>query len=234
MDDIKQNSEVNPVDEENYEDISGVTIENNTISSFISTLIAVNPILGSLLSIYHSGIAEQILDNVAEAAKLQAEFQNLVKTVQREEAKTWNTISRDPSQTSVMVYIYNGTAETFNLASCSWDLSGSVRKDYEIAPWQYMSFILRSEPPERSGGRIFRSTQVKHSFTYKSGELAFNFLTLLKLTKPYEPFSIKPPIVPSREHTVRSIGKSPVTCSSTITRATSEKPYSYGVVINLS
>lgn len=232
MDDIKQNNEVNP-DEENHEDISEVTIENNANSSLISTMIAVNPLLGSLLYIYHSGIAEQILDNVAEAAKLQTEFQSLIKTVRQEEAKTWNAISRDPSQTSVMIYIYNGTEETFNLASCSWDPSGSPRNNYQIAPWQYMSFILRSEPPERSGGRIFRSTQVKHSFTYKSGESAFNFLTLLKLTKPYDPFTIKPPIVPSREHIVRSIGKVPVTCSSTITRTTPEKPYSYGVVISL-
>ncbi|TVT80546.1 hypothetical protein [Pseudomonas sp. H3(2019)] len=166
-----------------------------------------------------------------EYANTASDFPNIIKEAKEEETGVWDNVKRVTSHSHVMIYFYNGTAETFNLTASSWDTGADPIERYAIAPWDYLSFVLREETPIFAKGRT--STQAKHSFTYKSENHTFEFSTLLKVRKDYSAFSFSPETFPVRENKIRSIGTSPLRCSSRIIRIVDSKPYHYGVVISL-
>ncbi|QCY14197.1 hypothetical protein [Pseudomonas sp. MPC6] len=165
-----------------------------------------------------------------DISNLEIEFKEIIKEAKEEEPGVWNNVRRVTSHSHVMLYFYNGTAETFKLTAASWNAGAELEK-YVIAPWDYLSFVLREEIPFFARGRT--STQARHSFTYKSDNQAFEFSTGLKVRKDYEALSFSPNTVAQREHTIKSVGNAPLRCSSRITRTMANKPYHYGVVISL-
>lgn len=160
----------------------------------------------------------------------QSGFRETLKEAKAEEPGVWGKVRGVNSHSHVMLYLYNGTSETFKLSSASWGIGGDV-ESYSIAPWDYMQFVLREDIPYFAKGRT--STQAKHNFIYQSHNHAFEFSTRLWVRKEHSAFSFNPPTVPLRENTVKSIGKKPLHCSSRIIRAEPAKPYHYGVVISL-
>jgi len=233
MDDITTNDTVSE-NEINYEETHNTTFEKNTLASILSSSIhSFNPVAGGILGAALSLLTDDELTKAINHSTLENEFKNIIKEAQRHEEKTWNTLKREGNN-SVLIYIYNGTSEKFSLTHCSWDTSGFRPEDLVIRPWEFMQFILRSEPPALSGGAKRRSsTPVRHAFIYSGEKQAFNFTTSVKLTTPYDPFAFDTKIIANREHNVRSIGKETLTVESYITRQQSARPYSYAIVINL-
>ncbi|MHC8291129.1 hypothetical protein ACYZUD_30850 [Pseudomonas sp. XS1P51] len=234
MDDMKHDDDNNnSASEETHEDIENVSFEKNSLKDTVNAgIVAYFEFLASLTD-YIPQPTEEDLVKARERMELQEEFDELTKEARQDEKETWQSISKITSHTTVVVYIYNGTEETFKLNTSSWDNSVHPKEDYDIAPWQYESFKLSSETPARRSRRSNRPTQVKHGFSYKGGNLAFDFSTLLKIETPYDTWSFEPKSVPGRQHNIRSIGKAPLKCKSSITRSLDGAPYSYNVVIIL-
>ncbi len=236
MDDPKDNDTNNigtPDNEELYEDIQHVSFEKNELNQAIVT--AANAYFGFL-----SGLIESVHEHNKDKSRRDKERQKhqdrldkLAKEAKVDEEENWKAIKRVKTHTTVLVYIYNGTDETFALESSTWDNSIHPKEAYDIAPWQFESFRLSSETPARRTRRSNLPTQVKHGFSYKGGGLAFDFSTLLKLVVPYNPWTFEPQVTLSRSHDIRSIGNTPLNCKSSITRSLDGAPYSYNVVIIL-
>ena len=163
-------------------------------------------------------------------ASPESEFRDTLKDAKAEEPGVWNNVQRVGSHSHVMIYIYNGTSETFTLSSANWSTGGLTEK-YTIEPWDYLLFTPRADIPYFAKGRT--STQAKHNFTYQSDNHAFEFSTRLWVRKEYTAFSFDPPTIPLREHNIKSIGTQPLRCTSRITRTMATQPYSYGIVISL-
>lgn len=161
---------------------------------------------------------------------LENEFRDIIKDAKEEQIEVWSKVKRVTSHTQLMVYLYNGTAETFELSAASWDANDSLER-YTIEPWDYQSFVLREEIPYFARGRT--STQASYSFSYKSANHAFDFASILKLSKDHEAFSFSPKTIARREQAVGSSGPLPLRCYSSITQSISTTPYHYGVVISL-
>jgi len=170
-----------------------------------------------------------------EKLKFAIKFNSNAIELQQKKLKAWHAIKQIKSHTSVLINIHNGTQETFSLAQASWDTRQAAREDLEIAPGEYLSYTLRSEPPKRdsSAKSAFRSTQIKHEFSYQGGEYAFHFSTALKLSPLYEAFSFDTQYVPKRELSTRSAGKRKLICLTDLDEQMDKPPYSYAVTINL-
>lgn len=165
-----------------------------------------------------------------QSSNLENEFRDIIKEAKEAETAFWSKIKRVTSHTQLMVYVYNGTAETFKLSAASWDANDALDK-YTIEPWDYVSFALSDAVPYFARGRT--STEAKYSFSYESAQYAFDFFSILKLRKDYEAFSFSPKTIPRREQAVSSSGGAPLRCYSSITQSISTSPYHYGVVISL-
>lgn len=163
-------------------------------------------------------------------ASLASEFRETLKEAKEEEPGVWNDVQRVTSHSHVMIYIYNGTSARFTLSSATWGSVGQT-ENYTIEPWDYLLFVQRADIPYFAKGRT--STQARHHFIYQSDHHAFEFSTKLWVRKEHSAFSFDPPTLPLREHTIKSIGKQPLQCTSRITRTMATKPYNYGVVISL-
>lgn len=187
--------------------------------------------LGSSENYHENGRPLSSYDQEEQApASPESEFRETLKEAQEEEKGVWDTVKRVNSHSHVMLYLYNGTSETFELSSSSWGTAGEVDK-YTVAPWDYLLFVLRADIPYFAKGRT--STQAKHNFIYQSDNHAFEFSTKLWVRKEYSALSFDPATVPLRENKIKSIGTQPLHCSSRIIRTEATKPYHYGVVISL-
>ncbi|VVN23444.1 hypothetical protein PS662_04491 [Pseudomonas fluorescens] len=149
------------------------------------------------------------------------------------QAKEWNSINKTKSETAVLIYIYNLTLETFSLTHSSWDTHDVQVKDLDIEPGGCIPFILRGELLKRtsSGSSAFRSSKIKHEFTYRSGDSAFRFSTLSQLFSKYEPFAFSNTMRLSRQYSTHSIGQSELWCETTLDQNQAASPYSFALSI---
>ncbi|WP_438300920.1 hypothetical protein [Pseudomonas sp. NMS19W] len=177
---------------------------------------------------------DEVLQYIEETKHAETYNSNYIKS-QKELEKEWRASSKTTSYNSILVNITNATRETFTLTDSSWDIDETSPDERIIPPASYGFFLLRSEPPKRTSNANsqFRSSEVKHSFTYRSGEYAFEFSTLLKLHIPYDPFSFSVKYAPTRQHTIRSIGSKKLICLTDLERQQSEAPYNYAININI-
>ena len=214
------------------------TSEQSTLDKINSSEELTQSINHFFQSLSSSSSFEELSNNLSAVfetdQKVKNRFNELVEETQQQELEDWDAVSRIKSHTSVIVYIYNGAYRTFKLTGSSWDTSEHDLEDYTIEPFQYSSFILRSEIPKRIGGKSTRSTKVDHDFTFASEHETFEFSTSLKINKPYDPFSFNPQEVPDRRHSAVVLNTSPIKVTSRISRQQSEKPYSYSVIISIS
>ena len=173
------------------------------------------------------------LTDYLERSKRSLQFSLNIKVAQDGQQKSWNSIRQITSHNSVLINIHNGTSETFSLTHSSWDNSEFSLPTYDIAPTGYATFILRGEPPQLHGSAKQRksSTLVKHDFTYRGGEYAFNFSTSQFLHLPYNAFSFETKYTPKREHSYRSIGKSNLFCHTNVKHQQDTYPYNYAIEV---
>ncbi|WP_408599973.1 hypothetical protein [Pseudomonas sp. PLMAX] len=221
MDDKENNQE------NSNEDIKDVTFEQNFLKDMTRAML---PAYLQHLVSFAEDRAD--IDNAIDKQKTVEEFDEFIREGKRDEEQAWRSISNVQSPNSVIFYIFNATAKTFSLTTSSWDNGIHPKEKYDLEPWDYLSFILRSEPPRRRAGKI-PASQVNHHFSYESGKLAFQFSTSLSIRGEHQGFSFSPKDIPHIEHTVRSIGREKLKCTSSITRTMPKKPYSYSVVIKL-
>ncbi|MNO93071.1 hypothetical protein D3C76_846600 [compost metagenome] len=215
MDDKENNQE------HSNEDIKYVTFEQNFLKDMTRAML---PAYLQHLVSFAEDRAD--IDNAIDKQKTVEEFDEFIREGKRDEEQAWRSISNLQSPNSVIFYIFNATAKTFSLTTSSWDNGIHPKEKYDLEPWDYLSFILRSEPP-RIGGRRLREIKVNHDFSYESGKLAFQFTTSLSVSLSTTG------LTPHLKHTVRSIGKEKLKCTSSITRRIPKSPYSYIVVIRV-
>ncbi|MFK9084364.1 hypothetical protein [Pseudomonas neuropathica] len=215
MDDKENNQE------NSNEDIKDVTFEQNFLKDMTRAML---PAYLQHLVSFAEDRAD--IDNAIDKQKTVEEFDEFIREGKRDEEQAWRSISNVQSPNSVIFYIFNATAKTFSLTTSSWDNGIHPNEKYDLEPWDYLSFILRSEPP-RIGTRKFREIKVNHDFSYESGKLAFQFTTSLSVSL------FTTGLTPHLKHTVRSIGKEKLKCTSSITRRIPKSPYSYIVVIRV-
>ena len=217
MDDKENNQE------NSNEDIKDVTFEQNFLKDMTRAML---PAYLQHLVSFAEDRAD--IDNAIDKQKTVEEFDEFIREGKRDEEQAWRSISNDESPNSVIVYIFNATAKTFSLTTTSSYNGAPPSEACVLEPWDCASIILRSEPPTKKNPSI----KVNHDLSFESGKFAFQFNTSLSL-KGDGPFVLKVTFTPHIQHTVRSIGKEQLKCTSSITRSLSKEPYSYSVVIRL-
>jgi hypothetical protein len=231
-----KSTKINTADYEDFEayDIIQEVDLVSLNSTLLSALMQMNPILAVTLQASLAGFSIEEILRMGEQSQVNENYLNYIKQAKQDEKDEWNLISRIKSYTSILITIFNSSNEVFSLRHASWDYSGHPISNFDIQPLEHMCFTLRHETPVlKSSSRTRLPTSINHNFSFESASHAFEFSTLVKLQRKYQAFSFSPPTIPYREHTVLSIGKKPLKCSSQISRTLSNSPYSYAVAITL-
>lgn len=182
--------------------------------------------------VYLSGLSKERFEEIRTQYAFEKMSESNFKQAMKNQTTQWNAIRNDASGTYVLFQILNRTRETFSLTHSTWtsDLGG-----YEITPGGYIIFTLPGNLLKRisKANTGYRSSQINHQFTYRSGDYAFSFSTAAKLGIKYQPFAFGDTTVVSRSHGIRSVGKSEITCEYTLGQSLSKSPYSYAITIQI-
>ncbi|WP_426618184.1 hypothetical protein ACP3TY_18705 [Pseudomonas rustica] len=230
------NTGINIDDYEDFEEYE--IIEQIDLASVNSTLVfalaQINPIAAAILQTALAGLSPEKVLALEDKSQIPPAFLDYLKEASEAEQDEWNSISRIGSYTSILFNIYNNTNEVFTLRHANWDHSNFATSDFDIQPMQHMNFTLRHEVPVvKVSSKTKGPTTINHGFSFASESYGFEFSTLLKLKKKYSSFSFSPPTIPHREHKIASTGRKALPCSSKISRALPNRPYSYAVAITL-
>lgn len=240
---IKEINHYTPDKQTKHSTVTFIIINNTTkdqimddIESYLASLEGeIEPTTIEQIRTNLPNISTDELKKYLEEVKHAEKYNSNYKLAQQEKIKTWNSIRKTTSQTNVLIYIHNATTEKFTLTHSSWDRSDTPLEDYDLLPADYMAFILPSEPPKRiSSAKVsFRSSQITHEFSYKSGDFSFNFSTSLKLHLPYSPFSFETKYSPVRNFSTGSTGKKKLLCLTDLDSHLTTSPYSYAISVNI-
>lgn len=183
---------------------------------------------------YLSGLSKEEFYEIRTRDIFNKNLESDFMHAQKEQPDQWRIISNKISETTVLIYIYNNTHETFSLTDSSWTSTDPA--EFDIQPGSYISLTLPSELLRRisSGKAAFKSSQVSHWFVYHSGDYAFDFVTSAVLSRGYEPFAFRVPPKVSRKHTIRSTGHNALVCEYILEQNKSVTPYSYAISIKIS
>ncbi len=181
---------------------------------------------------YLSGLSKERFEEIRTQYAFEKMYESNFKQAMKKQTDQWNAIRDDASGTYVLFQILNLTRETFSLTNSTWT---SDFGSYEIAPGGYIIFTLPGNLLKRisKAKTGYRSSQINHQFTYRSGDYAFSFSTAAKLALKYEPFAFGDTTVVSRSHGIRSIGQSELTCDYILGQSQSKSPYSYAITIRI-
>lgn len=182
---------------------------------------------------YLSSLNKDELKEFLEKHRHVEKFNANADKAAKEQPTQWNAISKLTSETGILIYIYNTTRENFSLTKASWDSSQLPLKEFDLGAGDYTSFILRDDRLRRisNAKSAFRSSKIKHDFTYTGGEKSFTFSTEAQLYQRYEPLAFGSTTNVSRQYNTRSTGKIEVLCSTELTQRKKESPYSYAIKI---
>ncbi|MCU0120382.1 hypothetical protein N8H74_19125 [Pseudomonas sp. B2M1-30] len=182
---------------------------------------------------YLSGLNKDELKEFLEKHRHVEKFNANAEKAAKEQPIQWSAVSKMTHETGVLIYIYNTTRENFSLTKASWDSSQLPLKEFDLGAGDYTSFILRDDRLRRisNAKSIFRSSKIKHEFTYKSAERAFTFSTEAQLYLRYEPLAFGNTTTVSRQYNTRSTGKTELLCSTELTQRQNASPYSYAMKI---
>jgi len=182
--------------------------------------------------VYLSGLSKERFEEIRAQYAFERAYDSNYKQAMQLQPGQWDAVRKKTSGTYVLFQIINRTRETFSLTSSTWP---SEPGSYDIAPAGYIIFVLPGNLLKRisSVKSDYRSSQISHQFTYRSGDYAFNFSTTAHLTLKYEPFAFGDTTSVSRRHSIRSIGEKEVACEYVLEQNLSSSPYSYAITIHI-
>lgn len=183
--------------------------------------------------IYLSGLSKEEFEEIRAKYAFERTYEFNYNLMLQRQPNEWEAIRKKTSETNVLIYIYNRSREAFSLTNATW---ATEPGSYDIAPGGAISFTLPSALLRRisSGKSPFRSSQVSHQFTYRSGDYAFTFSTAAALSRSYEPFAFSSTSKVSRRHSIRSTGRSELVCEYLLEQNQNASPYSYAITIRIS
>ncbi|UQS15445.1 hypothetical protein [Pseudomonas sp. HS6] len=183
--------------------------------------------------VYLSGLSKERFEEIKAHSTFEREYESNYKQAKQQQSAQWDAVRKKTTGTYVLFQILNRTRETFSLSSSTW---ASESGSYDIQPAGCIIFTLPGNLLKRisSAKTGYRSSQINHQFTYRSGDYAFNFSTAAYLSLKYEPFAFGDTTSVSRSHRIRSIGQKEMDCEYTLEQNQSTSPYSYAITILIS
>lgn len=183
--------------------------------------------------IYLAGLSREKFEEIREQSAFERTYESNYQHVLQQQPKAWESIGKNTTETNVLIHIYNRTRQTFALTSATW---ASEAGSFDIESGGAISFTLPGNLLRRisSGKAAFKSSQVSHQFTYRSGDYAFNFTTASQLRRGYQAFTVGDTTTVARSHNIRSIGKNEILCEYILEQNQSTSPYSYAIIIQIS
>ncbi|VVP74272.1 hypothetical protein PS918_01673 [Pseudomonas fluorescens] len=182
--------------------------------------------------IYLSGLSKEELEEKKAKFAFERTYEASYEQARQRQPIIWESVRKKTSETNVLIQIYNCTRNSFSMTNSTWN---SEPGDLDIPPGNCIAFTLPGVLLRRinRANTSFRSSQVSHHFTYRSGDYAFDFSTASQLTMRYEAFSFGNTISVSRRHSIRSIGQSEILCDYLLEQNQSASPYSYAIAIKI-
>lgn len=182
---------------------------------------------------YLSGLSKEKFEEIRAQYAFERTYEPNYQQARKAQPVEWALIRKNTLETSVLIHIYNRTRETFSLTSSTW---ASKPGSFDISPGGVISFTLPGELLKRisHANSGYKSSQISHQFTYRSGDYAFSFSTASQLIVKYEPFAFGDTTSVSRNHSIRSIGQNEVVCEYILEQNLSKPPYSYAITIQIS
>ncbi|MBV4483984.1 hypothetical protein HU727_000100 [Pseudomonas sp. SWRI153] len=146
-----------------------------------------------------------------------------------QEVKVWENQKIKSTQTRLIVKIKNTTSHTFDINKNSLALTVDEQDYLKILPQEIEAFHCDFTYSRQLGTPD--KDIYKHFIIFGNESLGFRFDFGLRVNTSFGVFT--PTLTPVRTSKVASIGTTPIKCTSQITRAEDNAPYSFSVEITL-
>jgi hypothetical protein len=163
-----------------------------------------------------------------ELLKAAAEHANLENKVNNE-VKAWESERTRSTQTRLVVKLINNTDHALAVGENSLNLSAREQDLIKILPWDIQAFHCDFTYSRQLGTPS--KDMFKHFIVFGDQNLEFRFDFGLRVNTSFGVFT--PTLTPVRTNKVTSIGATPIKCTTRITYAADEGPYSFTVEITL-
>lgn len=163
----------------------------------------------------------ELLDTLLEHSKLDEKVNQEVKAWERQRIKA--------NQTRLIVKLKNNTSHAFDVGENNLSLTADERDYIKILPREIKAFHCDFDYSRQLGTPS--KDMFKHSILFGDQRLGFRFDFGLRVNTTFGVFS--PTLTPVRTNKVVSIGATPIQCTSRITRAEDDAPYSFSIEITL-
>ncbi|MHC8352533.1 hypothetical protein ACYZT7_25355 [Pseudomonas sp. RT4P38] len=163
-----------------------------------------------------------------ELLKATAAHAKLEEKVNKE-VQAWEQERPHSKRTRLVVKLINNTAHALAVGENNLNLSADERDSIKILPWDIQAFNCGFTYSRQLGTPS--KDLIKHFIVFDDKDLGFRFDFGLSVKSSFGVFT--PTLTPVRTNKVISIGATPIKCTTRITYAEDEGPYSFTVKITL-